>query len=181
MRCELHDCTWYGAAWLICMLDYSLLLPKKPWLTNGKCSRPHKCCCCRLLTGRRRQSLFANTFFLGVVYHPDESQIVTAGTDRKVNSIQTLMQVHLCLALRPCKLCNCCATCCMHHPQQDVWDATVCCLGYCVQITYWDAYDGQAIRIIEGSDSAQLNALATDPEGEALLSGGSDKLVKLWG
>jgi WD40 repeat protein len=33
---------------------------------------------------RRRQSLFANTFFLAVVYHPDESQIVTAGTDRKV-------------------------------------------------------------------------------------------------
>lgn len=51
----------------------------------------------------------------------------------------------------------------------------------CWQITYWDAYDGQAIRIIEGSGTAQLNTLATDPDGEALLSGGSDKLVKLWG
>jgi hypothetical protein len=51
----------------------------------------------------------------------------------------------------------------------------------CVQITYWDAYDGQAIRIIDGSDQAQLNALATEADGEALLSGGSDKLVKLWG
>jgi len=50
-----------------------------------------------------------------------------------------------------------------------------------VQITYWDAYDGQAIRIIEGSESAQVNALATDPDAESLLSGGSDKLVKLWG
>jgi WD40 repeat protein len=50
-----------------------------------------------------------------------------------------------------------------------------------LQITYWDAYDGQAIRIIDGSDQAQLNALATEPDGEALLSGGSDKLVKLWG
>jgi hypothetical protein len=30
------------------------------------------------------QSLFANTFFFSVVYHPDESQLVTAGTDRKV-------------------------------------------------------------------------------------------------
>jgi WD40 repeat protein len=54
-----------------------------------------------------------------------------------------------------------------------------CSLG--LQITYWDAYDGQAIRIIDGSDQAQLNALATEPDGEALLSGGSDKLVKLWG
>jgi WD40 repeat protein len=51
----------------------------------------------------------------------------------------------------------------------------------CLQITYWDAYDGQAIRIIEGSGSAHINTLATDPAGEALLSGGGDRLVKLWG
>lgn len=50
-----------------------------------------------------------------------------------------------------------------------------------MQITYWDAYDGQAIRIIEGSGSAHINTLATDPAGEALLSGGGDRLVKLWG
>lgn len=54
-------------------------------------------------------------------------------------------------------------------------------LSAVAQITYWDAYDGQAIRVIEGSDAAQLNALAVDPEGQVLLSGGSDKLVKLWG
>jgi WD40 repeat protein len=49
-----------------------------------------------------------------------------------------------------------------------------------VQVTWWDAYDGQAIRMLEGSGSAQINALATDPAGEVLLSGGSDRLVKLW-
>jgi WD40 repeat protein len=48
-------------------------------------------------------------------------------------------------------------------------------------VTYWDAYDGQAIRILEGSGSAQVNSLATDPDGEVLLSGGSDQIVKLWG
>ncbi len=37
-----------------------------------------------LHTFKRRTSLFANTFFKSVVYHPDESQLVTAGTDRKV-------------------------------------------------------------------------------------------------
>lgn len=37
-----------------------------------------------LHTFKRRSSLFANTFFKSVVYHPDESQLVTAGTDRKV-------------------------------------------------------------------------------------------------
>lgn len=82
-------------------------------------------------TYKRRTSLFANTFFKSVVYHPDESQLVTTGTDRK--------------------------------------------------ITYWDAYDGQAIRIIDASDSSEVSALAVDAHGEALISGGGDKLVKLWG
>lgn len=49
------------------------------------------------------------------------------------------------------------------------------------QITYWDAYDGQAIRIVEGSNSAHINTVTTDPAGETLLSGGGDRLVKLWG
>lgn len=84
-----------------------------------------------LHTFKRRTSLFANTFFKSVVYHPDESQLVTTGTDRK--------------------------------------------------ITYWDAYDGQAIRIIDASDGAEVSALAVDVSGEAIISGGGDKLVKLWG
>ena len=32
-----------------------------------------------MATFTRRSSLFANTFFKAVVYHPDESQLVTAG------------------------------------------------------------------------------------------------------
>lgn len=39
-----------------------------------------------LQTFKRRTSLFANTFFKSVVYHPDESQLVTTGTDRKVSN-----------------------------------------------------------------------------------------------
>ena len=79
----------------------------------------------------RNNSLFASTFFKSILYHPDESQLVTTGTDRK--------------------------------------------------ITYWDAYDGQAIRILDGSDSAELNSLAVSPDGTAIVSGGGDKDVKLWG
>jgi WD40 repeat protein len=37
-----------------------------------------------LKTYKRRTSLFANTCFKAIVYHPDESQLVTTGTDRKV-------------------------------------------------------------------------------------------------
>lgn len=79
----------------------------------------------------RANSLFASTFFKAVLYHPDESQLVTTGTDRK--------------------------------------------------ITYWDAFDGQAIRIVDGSDSAEINSIAISTDGTALVSGGGDKDVKLWG
>lgn len=46
---------------------------------------------------------------------------------------------------------------------------------------YWDAFEGSAIRELEGSSSEQVSALAIDPDGEALVSGGSDKMVRLWG
>jgi hypothetical protein len=52
---------------------------------------------------------------------------------------------------------------------------------YLGQITYWDAYDCQAIRVVEGSGSATVGALVTSPDGEALVSGGADRLVKLRG
>lgn len=60
--------------------------------------------------------LFESTMFKQVVYHPDESQLLTAGSDRK--------------------------------------------------ITYWDCFDGQAIRMLDGSDSGEINALDITKEGE---------------
>lgn len=101
---------------------------------NDECvsaSSDGSCIIWDLRTFKRRTSLFANTCFKSVVYHPDESQLVTTGTDRK--------------------------------------------------ITYWDAYDGQAIRIIDASDKDEVDALAVDVEGEAIVSGGGDKLVRLFG
>eukprot|EP00899_Mesostigma_viride_P011827 jgi/Mesvir1/20645/Mv14866-RA.1 len=78
----------------------------------------------------RNNSLFASTFFKAVQYHPDDSQLLTTGTDRK--------------------------------------------------ITYWDVYDGQAIRIMDGSMSHELNALDISSDGEGFVSGGGDKDVRLW-
>lgn len=68
--------------------------------------------------------------FKQVVFHPDESQLLTTGSDRK--------------------------------------------------ITYWDCFDGQAIRMLDGSQSGELNALAIMQEGEHFISGGEDKVVRLW-
>jgi cilia- and flagella-associated protein 52 len=79
----------------------------------------------------RNMSLNANTFFKAVGYHPDESQIVTAGTDR--------------------------------------------------QLSWWDAFDGQAIRVVDGSNDAEINALDISVAGDAIVIGGGDKEVKVFG
>lgn len=47
------------------------------------------------------------------------------------------------------------------------------------QITYWDAYDGSPIRVLEGGEDAVL-ALDIAEKGEVFVSGGADKLVKVW-
>jgi len=47
-------------------------------------------------------------------------------------------------------------------------------------VTYWDCYDGSAIRMLDGSDSGEINALAITQDGNYLVSGGEDKKVKLW-
>ena len=47
-------------------------------------------------------------------------------------------------------------------------------------ITYFDAYDGQPIRIMEGS-SDSIESVAVDPEGACIASGGADRTIRLWG
>lgn len=49
------------------------------------------------------------------------------------------------------------------------------------KITYWETFDGTAIRMLDGSEEGEVNALAITKEGEHFVSGGEDKLVKLWG
>lgn len=78
----------------------------------------------------RINALFAANFFKSAIYHPDESQLLTCGTDRK--------------------------------------------------ITYWDAMDMNAIRIVDGSETAALNSLDINGDGRFFVSGGSDKKVTLW-
>jgi len=74
--------------------------------------------------------LFESTMFKQVLYHPDESQVLTTGSNRK--------------------------------------------------ITYWDCFDGQAIRMLDGSETGEINALAITESGEWFISGGQDKRLKVW-
>jgi len=83
-----------------------------------------------LVTKTRALCLFESTMFKSIVYHPDESQLLTTGSDRK--------------------------------------------------ITYWDCFDGQAIRVLEGSEEGELCSLAISRSGSHIVSGGEDRLLKLW-
>jgi len=78
----------------------------------------------------RINALFAANFFKSVAYHPDESQLLTCGTDRK--------------------------------------------------ITYWDVLNMNAIRIVDGSDTADVNSLHVNSDGRFFVSGSADKKVCVW-
>lgn len=78
----------------------------------------------------RNQIIFANTMFKVVCYLPDESQVITAGTDRKIG--------------------------------------------------YWETYDGSLIRELEGTKSGAINGMYVSPDGNYFVTGGEDKLLKVW-
>merc|ERR1712072_1369559 len=83
-----------------------------------------------LATKTRTLCLFESTCFKNIIYHPDESQLLTTGSDRK--------------------------------------------------IAYWDTFDGQAIRVLEGSEEGELTTLSIAKNGAYYVSGGGERLLKLW-
>merc|ERR1712232_944903 len=82
------------------------------------------------LTTKTRSLCFESTMFKWIAYHPDESQLLTTGSDRK--------------------------------------------------IAYWDTFDGQAIRVLEGSDEGELTVISMSKNGAYYVSGGAERLLKLW-
>ncbi|XP_076871510.1 cilia- and flagella-associated protein 52 isoform X4 [Brachyhypopomus gauderio] len=78
----------------------------------------------------RNQMVLANTMFRTVCYHPEEYQIITSGTDRKIG--------------------------------------------------YWEVYDGSAIRELEASLSGAINGMCITLDGGHFVTGGDDKLLKVW-
>lgn len=77
----------------------------------------------------RIMAFFEPNLFLSVLYHPDESQLLTCGSNFK--------------------------------------------------ITYWDASDGQAIRVIDGGDGP-MTSVDIEENGEFFVSGSDDKILKVW-
>eukprot|EP01006_Ploeotia_vitrea_P009672 TRINITY_DN23627_c0_g1_i1.p1 TRINITY_DN23627_c0_g1~~TRINITY_DN23627_c0_g1_i1.p1 ORF type:complete len:632 (-),score=45.74 TRINITY_DN23627_c0_g1_i1:83-1978(-) len=48
------------------------------------------------------------------------------------------------------------------------------------KVTYWDAYECSAIRELEGAKAGEINTLAISPSGDNFVTGGVDKILKLW-
>lgn len=78
----------------------------------------------------RLYALFESNVFESVLYHLDESQMLTCGSNHK--------------------------------------------------ITYWDAADGEAIRVIDGSDDNMMSCLDINDRGDFFVSGALDKILKIW-
>lgn len=87
------------------------------------------CLIWNLRRGARANAFFASTVFRAVAYHPDESQLVTSGSDKR--------------------------------------------------ISYWDAADCTAIRVLEGSTEEVLS-LDISKDGQTVVTAGKDRTVTVW-
>ena len=47
------------------------------------------------------------------------------------------------------------------------------------KLGYWDALDGSQIREIDASMTGEVNGMDISPDGEEVVTGGGDKLVKV--
>ncbi|KAM9363502.1 cilia- and flagella-associated protein 52 [Symphorus nematophorus] len=48
------------------------------------------------------------------------------------------------------------------------------------KVCYWDVYDGSAIRELEASQSGAINGMHISQDGRHFVTGGDDKLLKVW-
>lgn len=48
------------------------------------------------------------------------------------------------------------------------------------KLAYWEVYDGSAIREVDASATGSINGMDIAPDGITFVTGGDDKLVKVW-
>jgi len=64
----------------------------------------------------------------------------------------------------------------VYHPDESQLLTT----GSDRKCAYWDTFDGQAIRVLEASEEGELTTLSISKSGSHYVSGGEERLVKLW-
>ncbi|KAJ8404244.1 hypothetical protein AAFF_G00340170 [Aldrovandia affinis] len=73
-------------------------------------------------------------------------------------------------------LANTMFRCVCYHPEG--YQIITC--GSDRKIGYWEVSDGTSMRELEGSLSGSINAMDFSPDGDYFVTGGDDKLVKVW-
>lgn len=115
------------------------------------------CVVWNLRRGTRTNALFASSVFRGIAYHPDESQLITVGSDRKIGYWDTA---------------DCTAIRLMDGSTEEVRAAR---------------HEARANRtrpspspLVVPPARPQIMSVDIDADGKTLATGGADKLVKLW-
>ncbi|CAH8622139.1 unnamed protein product [Heterobilharzia americana] len=66
--------------------------------------------------------------------------------------------------------------CICYHPTE----CQIITSGTDRKIGYWEVYDGSLIRQLDGSRSGSINGMDITTDGDTFVTGGNDKLVKVW-
>ncbi|XP_067914795.1 cilia- and flagella-associated protein 52 isoform X2 [Heterodontus francisci] len=73
-------------------------------------------------------------------------------------------------------LANTLFKCVCYHPEEY----QIITSGKDRKIGYWEVYDGSVIRELDGSLSGSVNGMDITANGDFFVTGGEDKLIKLW-
>uniref|UniRef100_A0A7S1TXU3 Cilia- and flagella-associated protein 52 n=1 Tax=Phaeomonas parva TaxID=124430 RepID=A0A7S1TXU3_9STRA len=105
-----------------------------------------------------------------IVVSPDNSRAVSASSDGSCIIWDLERYVRIAALFEPTVFNSV-----KYHPDES--QLLTCSANY--KITYWDAIHGDMIRVLDAAD-AEVCAVDVDEAGEAFVSGGADKLVKVW-
>ena len=138
------------------------------------------CVVWNLRRGTRSSALFASTVFREVRYHPDESQLVTCGTDRKL----TYWDTSDCTALRimdgSVEEVRACAALCAAAAVCSPPPHTHTLAHYAALLVLPSAPPAPPPPRRPPPPPPQITSIDIDAEGKGMVSGGLDRLVKVW-
>ena len=129
------------------------------------------CCVWNLRRGTRANALFASTVFRTILYHPDESQLLTCGSDRKV----TYWDTTDCTAIRV-----------MDGSTEDINSIDIEKDGvYFVSagndrlVKLWLYDEGDQVAVGTGH-SGNINRVAISPDKRIIVSVGTEGAIFIW-
>uniref|UniRef100_T1J1U4 Cilia- and flagella-associated protein 52 n=1 Tax=Strigamia maritima TaxID=126957 RepID=T1J1U4_STRMM len=106
-----------------------------------------------------------------LVVRKDDSECVSSSVDGYciIWDIRRLVRLNVIFS-------NTMFTCVCYHPSE----CQILASGTNRKITYWETFDAQQVREVDGADSGTVTTVHVGDDGSCFVSGGTDKLIKLW-